>query len=61
MPSQTGGKPVDVMPDNDNEKQSNQSYLSMVKEGMTAFNGGRMNGDQLAERELDQHVSQMLK
>ncbi|KAJ4598275.1 hypothetical protein HRR85_009580, partial [Exophiala dermatitidis] len=55
MPSQTGGKPVDVMPDNDNEKQSNQSYLSMVKEGMTAFNGGRMNGDQLAERELDQH------
>lgn len=61
MPSQTGGKPVDVMPDNDNEKQSNQSYLSMVKEGMSAFNGGRMNGDQLAERELDQHVSQMLK
>lgn len=59
--STDGGKPADVMPDNESDKQANQGYLSMVKEGITAFNGGRMKAGDAHSMELDQHVSQMLK
>lgn len=54
------GKPVDIMPDNDNDKQTTQSYLDMVKQGLTSVNSGAAIDKDKTSQELDVHVSQML-